>query len=170
MICWTELLLFICYCKHWAYYIDVDQQERRIILPIMRSHEFPVSAITEQQTHPVLPLCTDGGWRLMPGSWRRLNFLFAISGVMYSADLLLHLVYLATEILNQVHISHGQGQHFSLVQSQEEAGGTLFSSRCWGAAPSIGSSAWADTSDLLGQLLQLVMGSISCANIKTRLL
>lgn len=60
----------------------------------------------------------------MPGSWIRFKFLFAISGAMCSADLLLHLVHLATEILNQAHISHGQGQHFSQVQSQQEAGGT----------------------------------------------
>lgn len=74
----------------------------------------------------------------MSGSWRRLSFLFAISGAMYSADLLLHLVYLATEILNQAHISHGPG-HFYLVQSQlAEVGGTLFSSRCEELHPPLG--------------------------------
>lgn len=92
----------------------------------------------------------------MPGIWIRFHFLSAISGAMYSADLLLHLVYLATKILNQVHISHGQEQHFYLVQCHQEAGGTLFSSRCEELHPPLGAQPEATPQTFWG---------ISCANI-----
>lgn len=59
-----NFLLFICYCKHWAYYIDVISRQRR---RIMRSHKFPVSP-SQNSRHSASPSPLHS-WRFKAHAW-----------------------------------------------------------------------------------------------------
>lgn len=103
--------------EHWTYFIDADLQAEKESSSLYGNSQ--VSNLCHQGTYRNKNLSFpqySWGFRLMPGSRRRLCFLLVIPGVMYSADLLLHLFYLATEMLNQAYVSCRQGQNF-LCQS-----------------------------------------------------
>lgn len=165
-----NFLLFICYCKHWAYYIDVDQQaEKENSSNYEKSWVSSVSHHRTADTACPSPLYS---WRLKAHAWvlEKTQFHFC--------HLWCHVLCwppTASRLLgnrNPQSSTHLPWARTTFFLGPVSARCRRYSAqlKVWGAAPSIGSSAWVDTSDLLEQLLQLVLGSISRANIKKCLL
>lgn len=116
--------------------MQISKQKRRI-LPIRRSHEFPVSAITEQQrpslSFPSVQLEVEASC-LGPGE-DSISFL---SSLVPCTLLTAHCILFTWQQKSSTEHTYRQGQHFFLGPVSARGRGTLFSSSCEELHPPLG--------------------------------